>query len=409
MTVTIKEKRTKAGKTYLYLQIAFKDPLTGKWRHTDKATGLLVKGNRRQAEKLRKEAEEKYKYLEEPLYATDQLYPDMSVTDYFNYCLEKKRGSITENTYDTYRGRLNSINKYFDERNYLLQDITPKVLNDFWAYALLYGKTSQKDGSRGPLSARSVQSYKSLLYPMFKDAVINGLISANPSIDTTVTNVSKDELKEQMLFLTQDEIVEMLAYLKAKKPFLVPFAFFGAYYGMRRGEVCGLKWSAIDFHNRRLTIRHTVTGSGRLYKKDRTKTYSGYRTLNLFSTAEKCLMKMQADQTTDKLYYKSNYQNADNYIFVQPDGQLYNPDHVTKTFSKAMDNWGRPEITFHKLRYTCVSLLIDKGWDLKKIQYWIGDKDAATVLNIYAQYIKHKSNIAENDLEQMSQASAFLF
>lgn len=55
------------------------------------------------------------------------------------------------------------------------------------------------------------------------------------------------------------------------------------------------------------------------------------------------------------------------------------------------------------------SLLIDKGWDLKKIQYWIGDKDAATVLNIYAQYIKHKSNIAENDLEQMSQASAFLF
>lgn len=94
MTVTIKEKRTKAGKTYLYLQIAFKDPLTGKWRHTDKATGLLVKGNRRQAEKLRKEAEEKYKYLEEPLYATDQLYPDMSVTDYFNYCLEKKEDPL---------------------------------------------------------------------------------------------------------------------------------------------------------------------------------------------------------------------------------------------------------------------------------------------------------------------------
>ena len=83
MTVTIREKRTKAGKTYLYLQIAFKDPLTGKWRHTDKATGLLAKGNRREAEKMRKEAEEKYKYLEESFYVTDQLYPDMSVSDSF--------------------------------------------------------------------------------------------------------------------------------------------------------------------------------------------------------------------------------------------------------------------------------------------------------------------------------------
>ncbi len=63
----------------------------------------------------------------------------------------------------------------------------------------------------------------------------------------------------------------------------------------------------------------------------------------------------------------------------------------------------------HKLRYTCVSLLIDKGWDVKKIQYWIGDKDAATVMNIYAQYMRFEDNRAENDLTEMSNMVADFF
>ena len=74
-----------------------------------------------------------------------------------------------------------------------------------------------------------------------------------------------------------------------------------------------------------------------------------------------------------------------------------------------MDLFGRPEITLHKLRYTCALLLIDKGWDIKKVQYWLGDSDAATVMNIYAQYMRHKANAAENDLTQMSESVADLF
>lgn len=74
-----------------------------------------------------------------------------------------------------------------------------------------------------------------------------------------------------------------------------------------------------------------------------------------------------------------------------------------------MTEFRRPEITLHKLRYTCASLLIDKGWDVKKVQYWLGDSDAATVMNIYAQYMRHKSNVAENDLTEMTNCVADLF
>ncbi len=74
-----------------------------------------------------------------------------------------------------------------------------------------------------------------------------------------------------------------------------------------------------------------------------------------------------------------------------------------------MDEFGRTEIPLHKLRYTCVSLLIDKSWDIKKIHHWIGDKDAGTVLNICAQYMKLQSNMAVDDLSEMSESVEDLF
>ena len=74
-----------------------------------------------------------------------------------------------------------------------------------------------------------------------------------------------------------------------------------------------------------------------------------------------------------------------------------------------MREFGRPEITLHKLRYTCASKLIDLGWDVKKVQHWLGDHDAATVMNIYAQYVRHKDNMAEAGLEEIAQTIASIF
>lgn len=71
--------------------------------------------------------------------------------------------------------------------------------------------------------------------------------------------------------------------------------------------------------------------------------------------------------------------------------------------------FGRPEITLHKLRHTCCSILINKGWDLKQLQYWLGHEDAQTTLNIYSHYNKQRLNSCENDLSEISMMASDLF
>ncbi|MDE7310029.1 MAG: tyrosine-type recombinase/integrase [Eubacterium sp.] len=81
-----------------------------------------------------------------------------------------------------------------------------------------------------------------------------------------------------------------------------------------------------------------------------------------------------------------DYKNTDSYIFTWEDGTLYNPNYITKIFCKATKEFGRPEITLHNLRHSCASMLINRGWDLKKLQYWLGHMDTQTTLNIYAHF-----------------------
>ena len=71
--------------------------------------------------------------------------------------------------------------------------------------------------------------------------------------------------------------------------------------------------------------------------------------------------------------------------------------------------YGNPEIMFHKLRHICASMLINRGWDVKRVQYWLGYTDVQTTMNIYAHYNRERSNLNGNDLASISRAAVDLF
>ena len=97
------------------------------------------------------------------------------------------------------------------------------------------------------------------------------------------------------------------------------------------------------------------------------------------------------------------------YVFTWEDGHLYNPNYISRKFKQAASDFGRPEITLHKLRHTCCSLLINKGWPIKQLQYWLGHDDVQTTLNIYAHYNRKLLNQSTNDLEDISAGTLQLF
>lgn len=403
-------KKLPSGKSYYYVRLNYKDSVEKTWKTKTLATKLEVKNNKRKAEAMVKEFMEKYAYLEEePAEFPEHIKPEIRICEYLDLWLEDKKRDLKKSTYEGYIYRVDSIKKYFQKENPRVVDVTPKMLDTFFKHSLRYGKINQKTKKREPLAVRSVRSYKSILYAVLNQAVIDELIPANPALTVAVHGKKNKEYSEELLFMTEEEIAEFLHFLAENYPRLVGIAFMGAYYGLRRSEIMGLKWSAINFEKKTISINHTVVRVKTVTASDSTKTYSSNRILNLFGTAEKCLLQIKQEQEKNKAFFKSEYKNKQGYVFTWEDGSAYRPDYITSLFRQATKEFGRPEITLHKLRHSCASMLINKGWDIKKLQYWLGHKDTQTTLNIYSHFNRQRLNTSSNDLAEISLASADLF
>ena len=407
MTGSLQQKRLASGNTYFYVKLQYKDH-HGKWKHKTIGTGLEVKNNKRKAESLINGIIEKHLYLENISAEADQ-YIDVLLSDYLDKWLEEKKIDLKKSTHEGYAFRVKRIKDYFEPKKLKVIDITAKDLDTYYKHCLRYGKVNQKTKQKEPLAVRSVRSYKSILYAVFTQACIDGMVKSNPCIGIPVRGKRNSDYSEEMLFLTENEISDLLHYIAVYYPRLLPIAFMGAYYGLRRSEILGLKWSAIDFDKRRLNINHTIVKVKTIVESDTTKTKESRRSLNLFDTAEKCLLKVKEEQESNRKFFGNTYQNKNGYVFTWEDGRCYDPDYISTIFCKATKAYGRPEISLHKLRHSCASMLINKGWDIKKLQYWLGHEDIQTTLNIYSHFDKNRLNTSESELNEISLATNGLF
>lgn len=117
---------------------------------------------------------------------------------------------------------------------------------------------------------------------------------------------------------------------------------------------CGIRWSAIDFENKFITIRHTVTkvtGRGnnqKIHSKEFTKN-NDIRTLPLLPEVEKMLLEhKQKIEQNKKFYGNSYYENAKDYVCVTPEGELLRPDFVTSSFNKILKANNLRHIKYHR-------------------------------------------------------------
>lgn len=85
-------------------------------------------------------------------------------------------------------------------------------------------------------------------------------------------------------------------------------------YGLRRSEVLGLKWDSVDFINKTVTIKHTVTRFSEIIEKDSTKTDSSYRTYLLPPEIEEIFKKQKVRERNGVKKYGKLYEHND-YIF----------------------------------------------------------------------------------------------
>ena len=151
-------------------------------------------------------------------------------------------------------------------------------------------------------------------YPL-KNAVKTDLIAVHP-VDK-VKRPKKNTFVGN--FYDKQAINDLFAAAKSMQ--LELLVVLSAFYGLRRSEVVGLKWDAVDFEANTITIRHTVTtynlDSKRVvYASDTTKTKSSMRMLFLVPMFRDKLLALQAEQETNRKLCGHSYRRITSAMFA---------------------------------------------------------------------------------------------
>lgn len=369
------------NKGYWYCVLNMRDE-NGKPKKKWISTGLPEKGNKRKAEKRLQEL--KVKYGDNNVVTN---YADMLFSDYCDYWLKSKKISLDVITYEGYEIRIKHIKQYFGDRGILLSKITPRNIKEFYEYLLTEGNMAKYKKNKG-LSYRTVKDISLLLKAILREALLVGDILDNPAERAEVPK-KKQERKKEDVYIDVEEIPFL--YEAIKGHILEELIMITLYLGLRRSEVLGLKWSALDFEKSEVHINHTIVKVKESIAKDTTKTEASYRKYPLSEVPKEMFLRLKRKQEINRKLFGSEYIDSD-YIFTWEDGRLISPDYVTKAFKKIVKKSEHlsSELTFHDLRKSCVTMMILGGYSVKETQEWVGHADVETTLKYYTKMKESK-------------------
>lgn len=364
------------------------------------STGLKVDSNERKNNQIRKQAE---KMLNEELVRVNaensfsnklntvdknSKYSNMLFSDYMLEWLENIKPKVVQSTYIGYEQVVKGkLCPYFKSKKIKLIDLRPRDIQDFINY--LYKQN---------LKGSTIAHYTSNMNTALKEAVIAEIIPSNPM--DRIESVKKEVYIPE--FYTDDELIELIEVIKTQKLEL-PLTL-GIIYGLRREEILGLTWNAIDFKNKSITIRKTVgrgkyDGVTQFLIKDIPKNKSSYRTLPMFDFIADLLKKYKEKyKLNEKIFGNTYITDYKDFICLMDNGELVKPDYVDRTFSRILKENGFRHIRLHDLRHSCATLLLRNGVPLSEIQKWLGHSNIITTQR-YSHLDQNDKSIPANMIE----------
>lgn len=235
-----------------------------------------------------------------------------------------------------------------------------------------------------PLSSQTILHYHRLISSMLTSAVQWQLILSNPAERVKPPKVEKGEAAHY----DEAAIEKMLNFLDNEPMKYRVMVLLAIYTGLRKGEICGLEWSDIDFENNRLRVRQAsqyVPGVGTFEKTP--KNESSKRIIALPGIAVNLLREYKAAQNEERLKQGDNWQDH-NRLFTQWNGEPIHPDTISKWFTNFIKRYDLPKLTFHGLRHSNASLLIGQGVDIQTISSRLGHARVSTTTDIYSHQLR---------------------
>lgn len=288
--------------------------------------------------------------------------------------LEIVAPTIERTTYRSYESIISArLDPFFRSRRLRLCDVEPRHIRELHASIF-------QDGC----NANTVIHYHAVVRKALQYAVKNEMLTENPA--DKVDRPKKGKFLAG--FYSKEELADLFEVTREDSMSIV--IQLAAYYGLRRSEVLGVRWSAVDFDRGTICINHKVTesssgGKYQLYAEDKLKNKSSFRTLPLIPAVRELLLEQRERQARFQAMFRSSY-CADylDYICVDELGNLFRPNYVTDHFRLLLRRHKLRPIRFHDLRHSCASLLLSQGIPMKQIQDWLGHSTFATTADIYS-------------------------
>ncbi len=246
-------------------------------------------------------------------------------------------------------------------------------------------RVHQTDCVQGiPMTASAIRDLHAVLSGAFKQAMVWGWIRHNPVPLTTPPSVEQPDTRPP----EPGQAERLIETAMAEDPELGLFLVLAVILGARRGELCSLRWSDVDFDNGDVLVAGGViiVAGQPLIDRDVTKTRTKRRVAVGAGTLE--LLRARRVEQAKAALAAGAALGPDTYVFShQPDGSKpIRPDGVTHRFSKLARQLG---ITcrLHDLRHFMVTQLISAGVDVRTVSGRAGHRDGGRMtLGTYAHF-----------------------
>ena len=153
-----------------------------------------------------------------------------------------------------------------------------------------------------------------------------------------------------------------------------------ALYGLRRGEIAGLRWSNVDLKAKTVSVNENRVAVGKEIMTGTPKSKASTRRLPMPDEVVEVLQAARKRQLEERLAFGSGY-GSGKYVAGDETGQPYHPNLLTFRWGRMLDGLGMERVRLHDARHSCATLM-----HLRQVPIaaWLGHASAAFTLSVYA-------------------------
>ena len=286
------------------------------------------------------------------------------------YWLPAKRLDLEASTFDGYQ-RVVGLHLFPHIGDIPLQSLRTERLEQLYTDLLDRGNTRTGEG----LSPKTVLDVHVIIRAALDDAIRRGLLRNNPARAAHAPRAQRNRCRADRVW-TADQLTAFLHLVEHRRQH--PSFWLAANTGMRRGELLGLRWDAIDTLQRRLSVNRAVVSVASRPHESGGKTRNSPRTIDL-DTATLGVVTRWRQRQTDELGASDDTMP----LHTKTDGHLIHPQTLSQAFERAVATTTLPRISLHDLRHTHATLLLKAGVPLKVVSERLGHSSPAFTMATY--------------------------